>query len=64
MHTDSIIQSIVFAVNMLSFSIAHVNSGNTKYDAANPINLPLHAAPVSSKINLLAYQKHRPTGIE
>jgi hypothetical protein len=64
MQTESKIHNIVLGVSILSSSRSHVKSGKTKYDAAKPINLADHASPVSSKTNFVAYQKHKPTGIE
>ena len=45
---DSMIQMRVLGVNIDSFSIAQVRSGNTSHDVPNPINLEPHALSLSA----------------
>lgn len=47
---------MVFGVNMDSPNKNHVSIGNMMRPAEDPINLAVHAEPVSSTINFQEYQ--------
>lgn len=55
-------QIIVFGVNIDSPSKNQVKIGNTIRPAEEPINLAVHADPVSSTTNFQAYQKATEVG--